>query len=260
MRLYRMAGARAASLASIKPRANIASEAARAPRGYMRGMLVIVLLRNMFHGRRGAPTLPARANAPRPMQIPPGAGTPRRRRPPARPMFHLRAGHVAAAVLCFVLTTATQVCAADALTEALQKGLFEEEDNQNLEAAIKAYQDVLGRADDQRRVAATALFRLAECYRKQGKTNEATGEYRRLLRDYADQTTLVSLSRQNLTGLGAAPGTAVVSSDTTAIGSTDEEEREIRRIKLLIKDSPDLINARNQEIFRTGSESPRVIY
>src|SRR6185503_12802553 len=89
-------------------------------------------------------------------------------------------------VVVVALVTALQLPAADALTEALQKGLFEEEANQNLEAAIKAYQDVLSRADEQRRVAATALFRLAECYRKQGKTNEAAGGYRRVVRDYAD--------------------------------------------------------------------------
>ena len=82
----------------------------------------------------------------------------------------------------------TPLRSADALTEALQKGLFEEEANQNLDAAIKAYQDVLSRADEQRRVAATALFRLAECYRKQGKTNEASAEYRRLVRDYETKT------------------------------------------------------------------------
>lgn len=127
--------------------------------------------------------------------------------------------------------------AADALTEALQKGLFEEEANHNLDAAIKAYQDVLSRADEQRRVAATALFRLAECYRKQGKTNEASAEYQRLLRDYADQGTLVNLSRQNLSGLGVS---------TAAVGSTDAEEQEIRRIKAMIRDSPDLVNARSQ--------------
>jgi len=152
---------------------------------------------------------------------------------------------------------AGQLSAADTLTEALQKGLFEEEANQNLDAAIKAYQDVLSRADEQRRVAATALFRLAECYRKQGKTNEAAGEYRRVVRDYADQTTLANLSRQNLTGLGvSAPGVAAAGATTpdgTTVASTDEEEKEIRRIKALIKDSPDLINARNQEIYRTGS-------
>src|SRR5688572_16716573 len=119
---------------------------------------------------------------------------------------------VRALMVGLAMGVAMQVCAADALTEALQKGLFEEEANQNLEAAIKAYQDVLGRAEEQRRIAATALFRLAECYRKQGKTNEASAEYRRLVRDYSEQSTLVNLSRQNLVGLGvntaAASGAA----------------------------------------------------
>lgn len=92
--------------------------------------------------------------------------------------------------------------AAEDLTTALQKGLFEEEANQNLPAAIKAYESLLAASDEQRKLAATALFRLGECYRKLGKTNDAVAQYQRLLRDYADQGTLVTLSRQNLTGLG----------------------------------------------------------
>src|SRR5688572_21807799 len=129
-------------------------------------------------------------------------------------------------IFTVVIASALRGPAADATTESLQKGLFEEEANHNLDAAIKAYQDVLSRADEQRRVAATALFRLAECYRKQGKTNEATAEYRRLLRDYADQSTLVTLSRQNLTGLGVSAPTATTSD--VAVASTDVEEKEIR--------------------------------
>src|SRR5881409_191166 len=92
--------------------------------------------------------------------------------------------------------------AADTLSETLQKGLFEEEANHNLDAAIKAYQSVLQQADEQRKLAATALFRLGECYRKLGKTNEASAQYERILRQFSDQTTLTDLSRQNLAGLG----------------------------------------------------------
>jgi ankyrin repeat protein len=149
------------------------------------------------------------------------------------------------------MCVAMQVCAADPLTEALQKGLFEEEANQNLEAAIKAYQDVLGRAEEQRRIAATALFRLAECYRKQGKTNEASAEYRRLVRDYSEQATLVSLSRQNLVGLGVnttAASSTALSQNADSL-TTDEEQQEIQRIRNLIKNSPDLINARNRTVW-----------
>src|SRR5688572_27357283 len=148
-------------------------------------------------------------------------------------------------IFTVVIASALRAPAADALTESLQKGLFEEEANHNLDAAIKAYQDVLARADEQRRVAATALFRLAECYRKQGKTNEATAEYRRLLHDYADQSTLATCSRHNLARLGASA--PAVASTANEAGTTDEEQAEIGRIKALIKNIPDLINAKDRD-------------
>jgi len=93
------------------------------------------------------------------------------------------------------------------LTGLLQQGLFEEEANRNLDAAISNYQMLAGQFDKDRQVAATAIFRLGECYRKLGKTNEAVVEYQRILRDFSDQGTLATLSQQNLTGLGVSTGT-----------------------------------------------------
>jgi ankyrin repeat protein len=137
---------------------------------------------------------------------------------------------------------AAQAPAADALTESFQKALFEEEANQNLEAAIQGYQAVLQAADAQRKLVATALFRLGECYRKLGRTNDAVARFQRLLRDFSDQTNLVTLSRQNLRGLGATPGEPPESPAGLA-AATDDEEKEIRRIQVLVQNSPDLINA-----------------
>jgi ankyrin repeat protein/N-acetylneuraminic acid mutarotase len=94
------------------------------------------------------------------------------------------------------------------LTSAIQRGLFEEEANQNLGAAIQAYQSVASQFDRDRKLAATAIFRLGECYRKQGNTNEAAIYYERILREFSDQPTLVTLSRQNLATLGSAPSAA----------------------------------------------------
>ena len=91
------------------------------------------------------------------------------------------------------------------LTTTLQRGLFEEEANQNLGAAIQAYQSVANQFDKDRKLAATAIFRLGECYRKQGNTNDAAVQYERILREFSDQPTLVTLSRQNLAALGSAP-------------------------------------------------------
>ncbi len=80
----------------------------------------------------------------------------------------------------------------------LQRGLFEEEANRNLDAAISAYQSVITQTDKDHQFAATAIFRLGECYRKQGKTNEAAAQYQRILREFPDQADLAKLSRQQL--------------------------------------------------------------
>src|SRR5438093_967538 len=96
--------------------------------------------------------------------------------------------------------------AADNPNEALQKGLLEEEANHNLDAAIQAYQSVVDQFGDQRKIAATAVFRLGECYRKQGKTNEAVLQYQRVLADFADQASLTGPSEKSLAALGRASG------------------------------------------------------
>ncbi|MBN8637791.1 MAG: ankyrin repeat domain-containing protein, partial [Anaerolineae bacterium] len=78
-----------------------------------------------------------------------------------------------------------------------------EEARRDLDTAIAAYEAVLRATDEQRRLAATARFRLAECYRKTGRTNEAVAQFQQLLRDFPGEETLVRLGRQNLLALGA---------------------------------------------------------
>ena len=90
------------------------------------------------------------------------------------------------------------------LSAALRQGLFEEEANRNLEAAISNYQALATQFDRDRQIAATAIFRLGECYRKLGRDNDAVVQYQRIVREFSDQQTLATLSQQNLTGLGVA--------------------------------------------------------
>src|ERR1019366_2199268 len=89
------------------------------------------------------------------------------------------------------------------LSAALRQGLFEEEANRNLDAAISNYQSLATQFDQDRQIAATAIFRLGECYRKLGQTNDAVVQYERIVREFADQQTLATLSRQNLAGVGS---------------------------------------------------------
>src|ERR1017187_9694261 len=101
------------------------------------------------------------------------------------------------------------------LTLALQQGLFEEEANRNLDAAISNYQTLATQFDQDRQIAATAIFRLGECYRKLGQTNDAVIQYQRILREFPDQKTLATLSRQNLAGLGTTPQASSLSTTTS---------------------------------------------
>jgi hypothetical protein len=85
--------------------------------------------------------------------------------------------------------------AQDPLADALRRGVVQEETNQNLDAAIQSYQSVLTQFGEERKTAATALFRLAECYRKQGKDDQAIEAHKRVAQEFADQTKLAGQSR-----------------------------------------------------------------
>ena len=143
-----------------------------------------------------------------------------------------------ALITVLLLTMTGLAFAAESATETFQKGLFEEEGNHDLAAAIQAYQTVISQFDEQRKTAANAIFRLGECYRKQGKTNEANAEYERVLREFSEQVPLAKLSREHLS---AQPGESVNETALSAIQL--EEVREIEWLKILVKDSPDLVNA-----------------
>ena len=108
------------------------------------------------------------------------------------------------------------------LTALLQQGLFEEQASRNLNAAITDYQALAAKFDQDRQLAATAVFRLGECYRAQGRTNEAAAQYQRILHDFSDQPTLATLSQQNLAGMGAgATGFAPAITEKAAPNNAD---------------------------------------
>lgn len=172
----------------------------------------------------------------------------------------------AAFAFLFTMTAAASAATND-VSGLLQKGLFEEEANRNLEAAIQAYQGVIAETDKDHQFAATAIFRLAECYRKLGRTNEATAQYQRVIRDFSDQTELVRLSR-DYTGISnsASPTNSSFQERLEHIlkqNNESEEDKEVKRIQALLKDSPDLVNAYNGLVtpllVAVSREQPKVV-
>ena len=79
------------------------------------------------------------------------------------------------------------------LDSKLATGVVEEEANLDLNAAVQSYRSVLTQFDGQRPLAAHALFRLGECYRKLGRMEEAKAQYARVIREFPDQTYLAQL-------------------------------------------------------------------
>ena len=142
----------------------------------------------------------------------------------------LRAGRVGMflAVMMGTLLFVWQCHAADGeLAGALQAGLFEEEANQDLPAAIRAYEEVIRRHDAQRQLAATAVFRLGECFRKLGRTNEAVMQFQRLVQEFPELTNLTTPAERNL----AAMGISTAKHDETGERIHIPNAREIELIK-----------------------------
>jgi tetratricopeptide (TPR) repeat protein len=93
---------------------------------------------------------------------------------------------------------------------ALTRGIFEEETNVNLEAAISWYRSIVVQFDSRRATAANAVFRLGECYRKLGQIEEAKTQYGRILREFPDQADLVMLSQRHLFSSPTTPPTTAM--------------------------------------------------
>jgi len=98
-------------------------------------------------------------------------------------------------VISIMLACGATGFAQEHMADSLRNGILEEDSRQNPRTAIQQYQAVLTQFAEARQTAATALFRMAECYRKQGNKRGAIAAYQQLLKDFADQTKLAAQSR-----------------------------------------------------------------
>jgi tetratricopeptide (TPR) repeat protein len=132
--------------------------------------------------------------------------------------------------------------AQDRMADTLRKGVVEEESKRNLSAAIQDYQTVLAQFDEVRQTAATALFRMAECYRKNGNAPQAIAAYQRVVREFGDQGQLAKQSRAVLSGTYHAPAEAsepnLSEDDKQQIAKTQEARK---RYRATIEQEMDLV-------------------
>jgi ankyrin repeat protein len=144
-------------------------------------------------------------------------------------------------ILCAVLLACSTLVwgADDSIALRLQKGLFEEEANHNLPAAIEQYKAVITATDEQRKLAATALFRLGESYHKLGREEEAKEAYSRVVRDFSDQKEVASKASERISN--AAPPFVSMTIKTPETGSATNDDK-LAALAALLDSSPDLLN------------------
>lgn len=117
-------------------------------------------------------------------------------------------------VIAIMLTCGAAAFAQEHMADTLRNGILEEDSKQNPRAAIQQYQAVLTQFAEARQTAATALFRMAECLRKEGNRPGAIAAYQRVLKDFPDQTKLAAQSRTVLaTTYNTAPTASPAAGD-----------------------------------------------
>lgn len=109
------------------------------------------------------------------------------------------------ALLSLALALGTVSFAAESLSALLQKGIFAEETEGNLDAAIKIYEGIVKEAEANRSLAAQAQYRLAVCYQKKGNKEQAIAALRQLIAAFPNEGTLNEKARALLRDLGYVP-------------------------------------------------------
>jgi tetratricopeptide (TPR) repeat protein len=93
---------------------------------------------------------------------------------------------------------------AKSAAELLREGLYAEEVEGNLDAAIGIYQQIILDSSAPRNLVAQALYRQGSCQLKKKNEAEARAAFQKLVTEYSDQTELVEKARPMLEELGNA--------------------------------------------------------
>lgn len=177
--------------------------------------------------------------------------------PALRRAFAKANGCWLAAALILIATIATP--AAESLSVLLQKAIFAEETEGNLDAAIKIYEGITKESDANRSLVAQAQYRLGLCHVKQGKKSEAVAAFRKLIEQFPKENELIAKTRDRLSELGQAISSVVVRQVwSSAMDTGGSISRDGRMLSFVDWDTGDIAvrdlrNAENRRLTDKGS-------
>ena len=126
------------------------------------------------------------------------------------------------------------------MESVFREALFAEEVDRDLTSARKKYEEVSRQFEASKEMAAAAVYRLGEVFRKLAAENPGAGydgqaiqQYEKVIRDFPGMETLDKLSRDALAAMGRTPDERMV------VGGLSEEQEWIRQLKKWKETSPD---------------------
>jgi hypothetical protein len=142
--------------------------------------------------------------------------------------------------IIFVLAAALLIVAAAARQASglLQEGLYAEEVDGNLDAAIAIYGRIINDGSAGRSDVAQAMYRQGMCYLKKQQEQQAKVVFAKLVADYSDQTNIVSKVKPLLDELGNADPAALMPPDTLIYVELGSPGRQVETILKMLKGTP----------------------
>ena len=145
-------------------------------------------------------------------------------------------------VLFFVV--GTQLCLANRSGESktasvlLQEALYAEEIEGDINAAIKIYQQIIDDDSAQDNYLAQALYRQGLCYTKIQNEKQAQENFKRIVTDFSDQTSIVAKVKPLLEDMGNADPAALMPPETLYYMEIGSPGKQIETILNMLKGSP----------------------
>ena len=139
--------------------------------------------------------------------------------------------------LALISAFCSQATAAPA-SELLQKGLYAEEVEGNIDSAIKTYGEVIKKTDAPRNHIAQALYRQGMCYLRIKDEQAAKTALEKLVNEYADQTEIVQKAQAALDDLMNFDPAALMPPGTLIYVELGSPGKQVETILNMLKGTP----------------------
>ena len=141
-------------------------------------------------------------------------------------------------ILFLTVVLITSAALAKSASVLLQEGLYAEEVDGDLDAAIKIYAQVIKDGSGQRSHIAQAMYRQGMCYLKKQQEQQAKLVFDELLADYSDQTKIISKVKPLLQELSNADPAALMPPDTLAYVEIGSPGKQVETILNMLEGTP----------------------